>query len=59
MLVAALEAEVTAYIERHRAERDERGHAQVVRNGKARARKVTVGSGTVEVSAPRVNDRQR
>ena len=58
MLVAALEAEVTAYIERHRAERDERGHAQVVRNGKARARKVTVGSGTVEVSAPRVNDRR-
>jgi transposase-like protein len=58
MLVAALEAEVTAYIERHRAERDERGHAHVVRNGKARARKVTVGSGTVEVSAPRVNDRR-
>ena len=29
MLVAALEAEVTAYVERHRAERDERGHAQV------------------------------
>ena len=57
-LVGALEAEVTAYVERHRAERDERGHAQVVRNGRARRRKVTVGSGTVEVSAPRVNDRR-
>ena len=57
ILVAALEAEVTAYVERHRAERDERGHAQVVRNGRARTRKVTVGSGTLEVSAPRVNDR--
>jgi transposase-like protein len=58
MLVAALEAETTAYVERHRAERDERGHAQVVRNGHARRRKVTLGSGTVEVSAPRVNDRR-
>jgi transposase-like protein len=58
MLVAALEAEVTAYIERHRAERDERGHAQVVRNGKAQARNVTCGAGTFEVRAPRVNDKR-
>jgi putative transposase len=58
MLVAALEAEVAAYLEHHRVERDERGHAQVVRNGRARTRKVTVGSGTVEVSAPRVHDRR-
>ena len=58
MLVAALEEEVTAYVERHRVERDERGHAQVLRNGRARRRKVTLGSGTVEVSAPRVNDRR-
>ncbi len=59
MLMAALEEEVTAYVERHRVERDGRGHAQVVRNGRARRRKVTLGSGTVEVSAPRVNDRRR
>ena len=58
MLVAALEAEVASYVESHRDERNERGHAQVVRNGRARARKVTLGSGTVEVSAPRVNDRR-
>jgi putative transposase len=58
MLVAALEAEVTAYLEAHREERDEDGHALVVRNGKGRTRKVTVGSGTIAVSAPRVNDRR-
>ena len=58
MLVAALETEVAAYLEAHRDERDEDGHALVVRNGKGRTRKVTVGSGTIPVSAPRVNDRR-
>lgn len=58
MLVSALEAEVSAYIERHADQRDEQGHRLVVRNGHARARKVTVGCGTVEVKAPRVNDRR-
>jgi putative transposase len=59
MLLAALEAEVAAYLEAHREERDAEGHALVVRNGKGRTRKVTVGSGTIPVSAPRVNDRPR
>ena len=58
MLVQALEAEVADYIARHQ-ERDESGRAQVVRNGKARARKVTLGSGTIEVRAPRVDDRRQ
>jgi putative transposase len=58
MLVAALDAEVAAYLERHRGVRDAEGHALVVRNGKARPRQVTMGSGTVEVTAPRVNDRR-
>jgi putative transposase len=58
MLVAALETEVAAYLEAHRDERDDDGHALVVRNGKGRTRKVTVGSGTIPVSAPRVNDRR-
>lgn len=58
MLQAALEAEVADYLERHRGERDEAGRALVVRNGKARPRKVTMGAGTVEVVAPRVNDRR-
>jgi transposase-like protein len=58
MLVAALETEVAAYLEAHRDERDADGHALVVRNGRGRTRKVTVGSGTIPVSAPRVNDRR-
>jgi transposase-like protein len=58
MLVAALEEEVAAYVEARAGERDERGHAQVVRNGRARQRKVTLGAGTLEVEAPRVHDRR-
>jgi putative transposase len=59
MLLEALKAEVDDYVERHRGERDEQGHALVVRNGRAPTRKVTLGAGTVEVRAPRVNDRRR
>jgi putative transposase len=58
MLVRALELEVAEYIEAHREERDEAGHALVVRNGHARERKVTTGAGTMPVKAPRVNDRR-
>ena len=57
LLAQALEAEVADYIVRNQ-ERDQHGCAQVVRNGKARPRKVTLGSGTVEVRAPRVDDRR-
>ncbi len=57
MLAQALEAEVADYIARNQ-ERDEHGCAQVVRNGKARPRKVTLGSGTIEVRAPRIDDRR-
>ncbi len=58
MLAAALEAEVTEYVDAHREERDADGHALVVRNGRARARTVVTGSGTIDVRAPRVNDRR-
>lgn len=58
MLAAALEVEVDAYLERFRGERDAQGRALVVRNGKARTRRVTVGSGTFEITAPRINDRR-
>jgi transposase-like protein len=57
MLAQALEAEVADYIARNQ-ERDADGRALVVRNGKARPRQVTLGSGTVEVRAPRVDDRR-
>ena len=58
MLARALEAEVAAYVERHRGQRDEDGHALVVRNGRSRVRRVIVGAGPLEVAAPRVNDRR-
>ena len=58
MIEVALQMEVGEYIERLRGERDERGWALVVRNGRARERKVTVGSGTMGIRAPRVNDRR-
>jgi transposase-like protein len=58
MLALALEAEVADYIACHQ-ERDEHGRARVVRNGKARPRKLILGSGTVEVHAPRVDDRRQ
>src|SRR5918995_4652794 len=57
-LVAALEAEVAEYVARFGEMRDERGHAEVVRNGHGQPRKVTVGAGTLEVRAPRVDDRR-
>src|SRR6056297_2878064 len=50
MLHRALELEVEEYLERHSEARDENGHALVTRNGKARTRQVTIGSGTMEVT---------
>jgi putative transposase len=58
MLKAALEAEVSAYVSAHQEARDAQGRALVVRNGHARGRKVTIGSGTLTVHAPRVDDRR-
>ncbi len=58
MLAEALQLEVSEYVEKHKEETDKHGRRKVVRNGKAKTRKVTVGSGTFEVSAPRVNDRR-
>jgi len=57
LLVQALEVEVAEYLETHQA-RDENGHALVVRNGKTRARQITLGSGAVQIQAPRVNDQR-
>ena len=45
MIAAALRAEADEYVERFSDEVDEDGHRLVVRNGRARERKVTVGSG--------------
>ncbi len=40
MLLAAIEAEVDDYVEKHQQERDERGHRLGVRNGYARERRL-------------------
>jgi putative transposase len=58
MIAAALEAEVEQYVGSLAEEVDEGGRRLVVRNGRARERGVTVGSGTVAVRAPRVNDKR-
>jgi transposase-like protein len=58
MIAAALRAEADDYVARFAGELDEDGHRLVVRNGRARERKVTVGSGTVPIRAPRVNDKR-
>jgi len=58
MIASALEAEVGEYVERCVDERGEDGRRVVVRNGRAKERRVTVGSGTVPIQAPRVNDKR-
>ncbi len=58
MLEAALAAEVEAYIQQHQAERDEDGHALVVRNGNGRERAIHSGAGVLKIEAPRVNDKR-
>ena len=56
MIAAALEAEVDEYVASFSDELDEDGRRLVVRNGRAKERRVTVGSGTLPIRAPRVND---
>jgi putative transposase len=58
MIAAALEVEVEQYVASFVEEIDEDGKRLVVRNGRARERRVTVGSGTVRVRTPRVNDKR-
>jgi transposase-like protein len=58
MHAAALEAEVTAYIDTHADQLDGHGRRLVVRNGHAVPRRVLTSAGAVAVSAPRVNDKR-
>jgi putative transposase len=58
LLVQALNLEVEQYIQSHKDDVDENGRRLVVRNGHAKSRKITMGSGSVEIEAPRVNDRR-
>jgi putative transposase len=58
MIATALEAEVEEYVASFAEERGEDGKRLVVRNGQAKERRLTVGSGTVGIRAPRVNDKR-
>jgi len=58
MIAAALEAEVEQYVASLVDHVNEDGKRLVVRNGRARERKLTVGSGTMAIRAPRVNDKR-
>ena len=58
MIAEALEIEVEEYVARLRDGRDEDGHAQVVRNGRAQERTLTLGGGAIPIQAPRVDDRR-
>lgn len=58
LLVHCLNLEVEDYINRHVEEVDENGRRLVVRNGVGRSRSITMGGGTVDVQAPRVDDRR-
>ncbi len=58
MIAAALRAEADEYVAAFASEVDEEGKRLVVRNGRVRERRVTVGSGTVAIRAPRVNDKR-
>lgn len=58
MLMHCLNLEVEEYINQNKNAVGEDGRRLVVKNGVGRPRKVTMGSGTVDVSAPRVNDKR-
>lgn len=58
MLMAGLDTEVAAYIERHHHLVDVAGHRMVVRNGKAGERTLVTGAGALKIRAPRVHDRR-
>ncbi len=58
LLVQALNLEVEEYIQQNINEVNESGHRLVVRNGVGKPRSVTLGSGSVSLQAPRVDDRR-
>ncbi len=58
MLAAALQAEVTAYVDQFVDEVDENGHRLVVRNGYHEPGEVVTAAGAVPVRQPRVNDKR-
>lgn len=58
LLQAAIEHEVTEYIERFTHIRDDKGHRMVVKNGTSPERSLVTGVGPLRVRQPRVNDKR-
>lgn len=57
LLTAAIEAEVSAFLERFQTEKTPAGMQRVVRNGRLPRRTIQTGIGDIEVSVPRIRDR--
>ena len=57
MLARAIEAEVAGFLDCYRFDRDEGGHARMVRNGYLPQRTIQTGLGNIGIKAPRVRDR--
>jgi putative transposase len=57
LLGAAIENEVEEFLERHKDERDQKGHRLAVRNGYMPEREILTGLGPIGVKRPRVDDR--
>ena len=58
MLSAAIDAEVSDWIDSHAHLKDGNGHRQVVRNGYLPERNITTGLGDMQVRQPRAHDRR-
>ena len=58
MLAAAIDAEVSDWIDSHAQLKDGNDHRQVVRNGYLPERNITTGLGDMQVRQPRVHDRR-
>jgi len=58
LLASAIEAEVAAFLERFQSEKTSAGLSRMVRNGRLPSRTIQTGIGDIEVSVPRVRDRE-
>ena len=58
MLQAAIDQEVSTYVEQHQASVTDAGHRLVVRNGHLPGRAIQTGLGSVRIAQPRVDDRR-
>lgn len=58
LLASAIEAEVAVFLERFESEKTLEGVKRMVRNGRLPSRTIQTGIGNIEVSMPRVRDRE-